>query len=193
VVFSEDGSFSLWDTASLLCQTTAQVSRASLRAIALHPGGETMALAGSDHHIRIYSLDKLELLHSWPAHTHSVFCLAYSPDGELLLSGGRDAHLRSWDARNGYSPVQAVPAHLFAIHHMAFSPDGMHLATASMDKTIKLWDPYSLTLLKVIDRPRNGCHLTGVNRLLWLPGGELLSCSDDRVIMQWAVRFYTEG
>ncbi|MBX3101236.1 MAG: WD40 repeat domain-containing protein [Bacteroidetes bacterium] len=187
---SEDGQLSVWDCATISCQTTAQISQASLRTVVMHPRGKEFAIAGSDGYVRVYALDGFRQLYSWQAHANTVFTLCYSPDGELLLSGSRDAHLKSWDARHGYSLVQDVPAHLFAVNDMTFSPDGVHLATASMDKTIKLWDPYTLTLIKVIDRPRNGCHLTGVNRLLWLPGGELLSCSDDRTIMQWQVRFY---
>lgn len=123
-------------------------------------------------------------------HTNSVFTLAYTPDGRFLLSAGRDAHLKAWDAHEGYRHHNDVVAHLFAINNLDFSPDGKHFVTCSLDKSIKVWRTADLTLLKVIDKARHAGHGTSVNRVLWTTyKDQVLSASDDRTISSWDVIF----
>jgi WD40 repeat protein len=112
----------------------------------------------------------------------------YSPDGNFLFSGSRDARLKVWDVQAGYVQAAEVVAHMYAINHIEFSPNGKHFVTCSMDKSIKVWDLEELKLLKVIDKARHAGHGTSVNKLLWTPG-QLLSASDDRSISAWDVEF----
>jgi WD40 repeat protein len=59
-----------------------------------------------------------------------------------------------------------------------------------MDKSIKVWDRASRKLLKVIDKSRHAGHGTSVNKLVWMKYNDLLvSCSDDRTISVWDVKF----
>ena len=120
----------------------------------------------------------------------SVFTLAYSPDFQLLLSAGRDAHLKSWDVNSAYSSFHDIVAHMYAINHIEYSPDGKHFVTCSMDKSIKVWDSHTFKLLKVIDKARHAGHGTSVNKLLWSDHDNLLlSASDDRAISIWNIEF----
>jgi WD40 repeat protein len=180
-----NGAICIWDKKTLSLIHTIQASTKSARVIALHPSEKKFAVGFSDHHIRIYSTDTFELLHEKNAHTNSVFALAYSPDGNLLYSGGRDVMLKSWDPT--FQNKLDIPAHTLHINAIAFSPNGELYATVSMDKTIKLWDTETDTLLKVADKQRNDGHTTSVNKLLWLNDEELLTCSDDRVVMMWKI------
>ena len=124
--------------------------------------------------------------YAFKAHDNSVFTLKYSPDYRFLLSGSRDARLKSWNVWENYSLEKKIVAHIYAINHIEYSPDGQYFATASMDKSIKIWDAERLKLLKVIDRARHAGHGTSVNRLLWSAHqNTLLSASDDRRISVW--------
>lgn len=167
-----------------------RISEKSIRAMAVHPHGLEVAIAFSDFSIRIFSTEDYSLKHEFVAHTNSVFTLGYTANANYLISGGRDAKLRVWDATNGYRSVEEIAAHLYAINHLAFSPDGNYFATASMDKSVKVWDTHALKLLKVIDKARHMGHGTSVNKLLWTSHqNQLISASDDRSISVWEIDF----
>ena len=167
-----------------------KASDKSARTIAVNPRTGEVAVGYSDYYIRVFDIDSLKLKHQWQAHTNSVFTLRYSPAYQYLLSGGRDARLKVWEARAGYVQAAEIVAHLYAINHIEFSPDGKHFVTCSMDKSIKVWDTEELKLLKVIDKARHAGHGTSVNKLLWTSHHhQLVSASDDRTISVWNINF----
>lgn len=160
------------------------------RIIAVAPDKQTFAVGYSDHHIRVFDTQNLELLHTIPAHDNSVFALQYSPDGRFLLSGSRDAQLKIWEVNKGYTLHEAIVAHMYAINALAFSPNGQYFVTGSMDKAIKVWDATSFKLLKVIDKSRHAGHATSVNKLWWSAyQNYVVSGSDDRTVSVWSLKF----
>ena len=73
------------------------------------------------------------------AHENSVFSDCYHPNLPLLLSGGRDAHLKAWRLDDDFTNTYSQPAHWFTVNAIAFHPEAKWLATASRDKTIKIF------------------------------------------------------
>jgi WD40 repeat protein len=102
---------------------------------------------------------------------------------DVLLCGGRDAHLR-WVDKKDYSVVNAIPAHNYAIYKIGFSPDKKLFATASRDKTLKIWDANTNQVIQRIEHSNDG-HLNSVNTLLWIDDNTLISAGDDRSINIW--------
>ena len=160
-------------------------SSKSLRTIAVDPKSGNLAVGFSDHWIRYVEVDTMKVLREWEAHRHSVFTLAFRPNGEYLISGSRDARICRWRGDGTFEASGEVAAHLFAINHLAFSPDGEHFLTCSMDKTIKIWSSADLSLLRVLDRTRHAGHGNSINRLLWLNDDTFVSAGDDRMLSVW--------
>lgn len=188
-----DGLLTRWEVAQAKTLESVQLSSQSLRSIVLQDALHLLAVGGSDGSVYLLDAETLELRGSQQAaHQSSVFCAVWV--GQRLITGGRDAMLRSWElvqAHDGMLQLhlrQELPAHLFTVNHLALSPDGQWLASASRDKTIKIWNPDTLDLFKVLDVQRHDGHLNSVNALLWLNGCELVSCSDDRTVKWWEVR-----
>lgn len=183
-----DGVIVVIDIPSFAIKKHLKAADKSTRTLAMRPDHREMAAGFSDWSVGIFDLDTLAFKTKIPAHGNSVFAAQYSPDGRYLVTGSRDAYLKSWDAEQNYALVKDVPAHVFAINDIAFRADGAYLATASMDKSIKIWQADSLRLVKVVDRARHAGHATSINKLLWLPETNwLVSASDDRSISVWEV------
>ena len=189
-VASGDGTVSVVDILNWSVKKKITFSEKSARAMAINIVRGELAVGYSDHFIRIFDLKNYQFKHEWQAHANSVFCLAYSGDSKILISGSRDARLKVWDAQGKYAQAAEVVAHLYAINHLAFSPNGKHFVTCSLDKSIKVWDSDNLTLLKVIDKARHAGHGTSVNKLLWTSfDNQMISASDDRTISVWNIIF----
>ncbi len=181
-----EGMLTRWDVSTERAVESIYLTHRALRALALAPQRCEIAVGASDAKIYLLDSDTLDIRHTISnAHVPSVFTVAYSPDERYLLSGGRDAMLRTWDlSTDPPALVSEQPAHWFTINHIAWSPDGRLFATASRDKTVKIWEGATFQLLRVLDPVRDGGHLNSVNRLLWLPQA-LLSAGDDRTVKIW--------
>lgn len=186
-----DGNLSKWQIEpSIQIISSLDLSNHNLRAIIAHPQRNELIIAASDGSIYILDEDSLELKQQLKdAHLPSVFTLALSPNGQYLLSGGRDAQLRIWSIQEDYQAYKTIPAHLSTINHIAFHPLGTYFATASRDKSIKIWDSSNFELRKVINFEKYLGHLRSVNKLYWLPTAphHLVSASDDRSLILWEV------
>ena len=183
-----DGTIVVIDIDTFSVRKHIKASDKSARCIAVNPHAKEFAVGYSDGFIRVFGLENFEMRYVIWAHSNSVFALQYSPDYKILLSGSRDAHLKSWNVWDNYELSYQVAAHLFAINHLSFSPDGSRFVSCSMDKSIKVWDSTRLKLLKVIDKARLAGHGTSVNKVLWTHFNNLMvSCSDDRKISVWKI------
>ncbi len=73
----------------------------------------------------------------------SVLCLAISPDGKKIASGGCDRIVRVWDISGGITNAkleQSIENHADWVLGVTLAPDNKHLLTCSRDKTAKVWD-----------------------------------------------------
>jgi hypothetical protein len=113
------------------------------------------------------------------AHAAPVLCVAFSPDGKRLASGGKEDVVRIWDATTGQK-VLAFHAHAVHVAHVTFSPDGSRLASAGWDNLARLWDAAT-------GRPlHNFPHASDVWSLAFSPdGSRLASASSDQTVKVW--------
>ena len=72
-------------------------------------------------------------------HGGSVTSVAFSPDGDRVLTGSWDGTARVWDAVTG-EPVTGPLEHGGNVVSVAFSPDGDRVLTGSWDGTARVWD-----------------------------------------------------
>jgi len=183
-----DGCISMIDANTFELLAIKKVSQKSVRCLSFHENGQLMAAGTSDHSI-VLLRNNLEIINTKiTAHNNSVFSLSFTPDGQYLLSGGRDACINVWkvDLLNfEVNLVQNIPAHNLHVHHISVQKEGQYFLSSSMDKSIKIWSLSDFSLLKVIDKIRNESHANSVNKIAWVNEQDFVSISDDKTMMLW--------
>jgi WD40 repeat protein len=126
---------------------------------AFSPNGKILAstwlVATSDDKLRrepkgvitlwdVLSGEKIAMLdgHSSPIlgeYSNPITALAFSSDGNLLVSGAKDNTIIVWDAQSG-SLLKVLQGHTGAISSLAFSPDDKLLYSGSLDGTVIIWN-----------------------------------------------------
>jgi WD40 repeat protein len=115
-------------------------------------------------------------------HSDKAEIVAFSPDGQILASGGQDGIIILWDVATRQRLVPPLKGHSDKIESIAFSPDGQILASGGQDSTVILWD--------VATRQRLAPPLTGhggwLLSIAFSPDGKMLaSGSTDNTIILW--------
>lgn len=84
--------------------------------------------------------EAIEPLRTLAGHSSLVTSLAWSADGKLLASAGRDRTIILWEGETG-KKVRTLTGHGNSITDLAWSPNGSQLASAgSLDGTVIIWD-----------------------------------------------------
>src|SRR5437870_12747372 len=75
-------------------------------------------------------------------HLGWVNSVAFSPDGQRIVTGGSDQTAKVWEAASGRQLLQ-LKGHSAEISSVAFSPDGQRIVTGRGDVAEKGWDAAS--------------------------------------------------
>ncbi|GMU01254.1 hypothetical protein KH5H1_53740 [Corallococcus caeni] len=151
----------------------------SVLALAFTPDGRVLASGHYDSVVRLWDVERGELLAELPGHTAEVHAVAFSPDGRWLASAGRPGEIRVWDWRQGRQHA-VIQGHSDVVLGLAFSPDGRRLASGGLDKAVRVWD------VETGAEQLRFEHDDNVIAVAFSPdGGRLLSTSADRSARVW--------
>jgi WD domain, G-beta repeat len=166
--FSPDGK-RLATASAMLSQSSA-----SVRVVA-----PFQALLGP---IKIWDVSSARMVLAFP-NTDAVKALAFSPDGNMLVTGALTGELRLMDANTG-KELARVHALDGWVNDVAFSTDGSMVASAGQDGMVKLWDVPGLQQRKVLQGHANGVTCAA----FFHHGPGLVSGSDDKTARVWNVQ-----
>jgi periodic tryptophan protein 2 len=86
-------------------------------------------------------------------HFHDMNTLAYSPDGQLVATGGDDGKLKLWNVSSGFC-IATLSEHSAPITAIEFAKKGKVLFSASMDGTVRAWDLVRYRNFRTLTSPR---------------------------------------
>jgi WD40 repeat protein len=154
---SFDGSFKIWNVADgkLILNNTAHTE--TVVDVSFSHDGKMLASTSDDKTIKLWNTANWRLVRTMKVAEH-VQAVAFSPDDQLLLTGGRDKPMigellqnflgdsrinkgvsaRLWSVKDGVL-LQTFTHHANDVNDVAFSHDGKYIATASADRTVDLW------------------------------------------------------
>ncbi|KAM8748663.1 chromatin assembly factor 1 subunit B isoform 1-T2 [Acanthopagrus schlegelii] len=165
-----------------------------------------LATAGVDTTVRVWRVDTgpdgkavVEFLSNLARHTKAVNVVRFSPNGELLASGGDDAAILLWKLNDSKEPEQApmfqededaqlnkeswsvvktLRGHIEDVYDICWTRDGNFMVSGSVDNTAVMWDINKGQKLCILND-----HKSYVQGVTWDPLGQYvatLSC--DRVM-----------
>lgn len=165
----------------LLAPSPARAAGPPILAVAFAPDGKTLIVA-SQRDIAILEWPGLHRSGAQPETPWPTNTIRFSPDGRQLASGGGLAgelgEVRVYDYPS-WELCWSDESHDDVIYDIAWHPGGDQLATASHDGTIRLWDAAG-TPQSVLTT-----HSAAVTGVVYLPEGQLISCSRDRTVRAW--------
>src|SRR6266699_6028033 len=119
---------------------------------------------------------------TYHGHSDRATAVAWSPDGQYVVSGSLDKTVQVWSATTGKTRL-IYRGHTGGILAVGWSPDGRSIASSSLDNTIQVWDAST------------GAHITTyrghslpAQTLSWSPDSrEIVSGSLDQTVQVWGV------
>ena len=138
-----DTPVKVWDAGSGQVTVEFAGHESVVFCVAWHPDGQRIASSGWDVERKLF------IVKVWYARTGEVgfelpvgtetYAVAFSRDGEYLVTGSTNGTVQVWDTRTGRQRGK-LGTHTRPVRGLVFSRDGRRLASASGDGVVKLWD-----------------------------------------------------
>ena len=131
-----DGSVRVWDISNgkQLGQDIAAHRRA-VADVGLSPDMSLLFTATSDAEVKIWELQKAQLLHTIQAHDSPLAGLIVGPTGDRFATFDSTGGIKVWDTQAKLLRVWELR---MPVATVAFTPDGRHLLSANGDGTVYL-------------------------------------------------------
>lgn len=140
-----------------------------------------LATSEADY-IRLWDLLSGKVLLEFNTHHSWVDSIIFSPDGQQLITGGRDGIIRIWDLQ----PQEWVLQGKHRVWKVSWSKDSRFLATAEDDGNTRLWD-LSGKLLAEFEASNTKYNITP--NVIFSPDGKQLATKGrDSITRLWDVK-----
>ncbi|KAI8279336.1 Periodic tryptophan protein 2 [Colletotrichum sp. SAR11_57] len=153
---SLDGSVRAWDLIRYRnFRTFTAPTRLSWSCMAVDPSGEVVAAGSLDSFdIHIWSVQTGQLLDQLSGHEGPVSALAFTPNGDSLISGSWDRTARVWSIFNRTQTSE--PLQLQAdVLDIAVRPDSLQLAVSTLDGQLSFWSIQDAEQVSGVDGRRD--------------------------------------
>jgi WD40 repeat protein len=145
-----EGTVRMWDVESGKTVLVIETGLSSVMAVTYSPGTTMIATGGytinntmEEEFLKIWDAKTGKLVASLKGwHTEDllgVWCLAWTADGQTLISGSSDGSIMTWNTTT-WQQIAVWTGHTNDVYGIAISPNGQILASASHDNTARLWN-----------------------------------------------------
>ncbi len=169
------GAFFIYELPDCTLLHSLMVSDKGISAVSISPAGDWIALGCQDHgQLVVWEWQSQSFVMKQQGHFNNMACLAYSPDGQHVATGGDDGKVKLWSASSGFSVV-TFDKHTAAVEAMTFVPSGKVLLSASLDGSVRAFDMARYHNFRTFFAPRPaqfGCVAVDASGELVAAGGK---------------------
>lgn len=125
------------------------------------PDGKYVATTFNNR-IQMRSVDRGEIFFTVEEHKRKAHTFDFSPDGELIATGGLDENILIWEVPSKRDKG-TIPAHPKGVMDLKFSPDGRYLASTGYEGTLKIWSTQQWGRIQTIELEGSGVFALAVS------------------------------
>eukprot|EP01134_Creolimax_fragrantissima_P000177 CFRG0177T1 len=135
-----NGVFCLYELPSFTEIHSLSISQNKISSVAINSTGEWIAF-GSEKlgQLLVWEWQSESYVLKQQGHFHEMGAIAYSPDGQMIATGGDDGKVKIWNTRSGFCFV-TFSEHTASITGVRFSHSGHAVYSSSLDGTVRAYD-----------------------------------------------------
>ncbi|KAF1813820.1 WD40 repeat-like protein [Eremomyces bilateralis CBS 781.70] len=181
-----NGIFGLYELPDFSQLQTLSISQNEIDFVSINQSGEWLAFGASKlGQLLVWEWQSESYILKQQSHFDSINSIAYSPDGQRIITTADDGKIKVWDVTSGFCIV-TFTEHTSGVTACEFAKRGNVLFTASLDGSVRAWD---------LIRYRNFRTFTAPTRLSFSslavdPSGEVVCAGslDSFDIHVWSVQ-----
>ncbi|XP_011146002.1 periodic tryptophan protein 2 homolog isoform X2 [Harpegnathos saltator] len=154
VVGFNNGSFYLYEMPDVNMIHSLSISRQRISSVALNSTGDWIAV-GCSHagQLLVWEWQSETYAMKQQGHRTDINCLAYSPDGQYIVTGGDDGKMKLWNTMTGFCTL-TFHEHTSSVSSVLFSHNRKFIASASLDGTVRAYDLVRYRNFRTLTSPR---------------------------------------
>ncbi|PIL35871.1 hypothetical protein GSI_01531 [Ganoderma sinense ZZ0214-1] len=161
--------YCIWDVATGSLHKSVLVEDGFLRVTAAVFDSRSMRLVVAEHdEVNLVDVETGEVLAGLKG-SNGARDVAFSPDGNLVLTLSNDGMVKLWDTCTGVE-LFSLEGHKQKVNQARFSPCGKYVASASEDGTVRLWKTRDGSLVTTLSEHGD----SQVHCVAFTPDGETL-------------------
>lgn len=154
VVGLSSGVFTLYELPSFTNIHSLSISQQKINTISINQSGEWLAFGSSTHgQLLVWEWQSETFVLKQQGHFFDLNTLAYSPDGQLIATGGDDGKVKLWNTQSGFCFVTFAD-HTSPVQRVEFSATGTVVFSCSLDGTVRAYDLVRYRNFRTLTSPK---------------------------------------
>jgi len=149
-----NGAFLLLSLPECALVHSLAISEQQISSVRFNSSGDWVALGCPDlGQLLVWEWQSETYVMKQQGHGGSMACMAYSPDGSTVATGGDDAKVKLWNTSSGFCFV-TFSEHEAKVSGLAYTPNGKVVLSCSLDGTVRAFDMARYRNFKTLTTPR---------------------------------------